>query len=70
MSRVYMCDICKTVKELSDMSELTRKYRTHNLFGVKEKQEVLHICVNCWGEIKNKQKEEAEQELKRMECAE
>jgi hypothetical protein len=63
-----MCDVCEKVKELSDMNEITRKYRTQNvLFGVTEKQEILHICVKCWDEIKNKTKEA--DELKK-ECAE
>ena len=52
MSRVYICDICKTVKHLYNMNEVIRKYRTHSVCGVKEKQETLHICVNCWDEIK------------------
>ena len=64
MSKVYICDICEKVKGLSDLNEVSRTYRTQNvLFGVTEKQETLHICVNCWDEIKNKQKGEAEQYL-------
>lgn len=63
MSRVYMCDVCEKVKKLFDMNEVTRKYRTHSVWGIKEKQEALHICVNCWNEIKNKQKEEVDKEV-------
>lgn len=62
MSRVYMCDVCKKVNDLQGMNEVTRKYIKQNvLFGVTERQETLHICVNCWDRIKEEQRDGADE---------
>jgi hypothetical protein len=54
MSRVYVCDVCKIVKPLNVLNELTRNYRVNEyFFGIKEKQEIIHMCHDCWDRIKN-----------------
>lgn len=56
MSKVYICDVCTNIKQSFELNELTRKYRVNDFFGVKEKQEILHVCGDCWDRIKKEQR--------------